>query len=101
MSDRCLIEWHQNQPNWPSQKGCSSLGKLMGPDGVIFGPGFTGVKVLQSRQICYQNFGHQMRYKLYFDHFPPHPARKKLFPKNTFFARMTRATDARVTKTIF
>ena len=64
---------------------------------------FDGVKVLRSRQIWYQNFGHQMLYKLYFDHFPPNPKRKKLFPKNMIFgdpkntflrikrARLTRA----------
>ena len=46
---------------------------------------FDGVKVLRSRQIWYQNFGHLMGYKLYFDHFPPNPQRKKLFAKNTFF----------------
>ena len=35
----CLIEWHQNQLNWPGQKCCSLSGKLMGPDGVIFRSG--------------------------------------------------------------
>ena len=43
----------------------------MGPDRVIFRSDKTGVKVLQSRQIWYQNFGHLMGYKLYFDHFSP------------------------------
>ena len=49
-----------------------------------------------------------MRYKLFFGHFPHNSQRKKLFPKNvifgdpknTFFANKTRATYARVTKTI-
>ena len=53
--------------------------------GSFFDRAKTGVKVLRSRQLWYQNFGHQMLYKLYFDHFSPNPLRKKLFAKNTFF----------------
>ena len=67
--------------------------------GSFFGPGFTGVKVLRSRQTWYQNFGHQMLYKLYFDHFPHNSQRKKLFAKNIIFdypqKHVFRAYDAR------
>ena len=60
-------------------------GKVWVPTGSFFDRGFTGVILLRSRQIWYQNFGHLMHYKHYFDHFPSNLQRKKLFPKKCFF----------------
>ena len=90
-----VLEGTSPNYSWTNDSKISSIGSaknaaaLANQHGVrtgsIFGPGFTRVILVQSRQMRYQNFGHQMRYKRYFDHFPPNPLRKKLFAKNTFF----------------
>ena len=48
MSDRCLIEWHRNQLNRFSQKGCRSVNVNRGRQSVIFR---TGLKRGQSASI--------------------------------------------------